>query len=64
MNNDIVGRRYIATGAPSTVWVVSHEVLKNVKFPHALLHNSGEPRITKLIAVNALEDDRLYRMVK
>ncbi len=62
MDNDIVGQRYVATGAPSTVWVVSDEVQTNMKVPHVRLRKSGEPSTTKLIAVSALEDNRLYRI--
>jgi hypothetical protein len=64
MDNDIVGRRYVATGAPSTVWVVSEEAETEMQVPHVRLLKSGEPGTSKLIAVNALEDDRLYRMVE
>ncbi len=61
MDKAIVGRRYVATDAPSTVWVVSYEVEKGMKVPHALLLKAGEHNTTKLIAVNALTDHRLYR---
>ena len=64
MDNDIVGRSYVAIDAPSTVWVVSDEVEMDMKVPHARLLKSGEPRTTKLIAVNALKDERLYRKVE
>ena len=64
MDNDIVGQRYVETGAPSTVWVVSDEVRTNMKVPHVRLLKSGELSTTKLIAVNALKDDRLYRKVE
>ena len=64
MENDIVGRRYVATGAPSTVWVVSDETGKDMKVPHVRLLKSGEPGTTKLIAVNALKDDTLYRRIE
>jgi hypothetical protein len=64
MNSDIVGQRYVATGAPSTVWVVSDEVRTDMKVPHVRLLKSGEPGTTKLIAENALQDDALYRMVE
>ncbi len=64
MDNDIVGQRYVATGAPSTVWVVSDEVRTNMKVPHVRLLKSGEPGTTKLIAVNALMDEKLYRKVE
>ncbi len=64
MNSDIVGQRYVETGAPSTVWVVSDEVQTGMKVPHVRLVKSGEPSTTKLIAVNALKDDRLYRKVE
>ncbi len=64
MDNDIVGRAYVATGAPSTVWVVSHEAGTDTKVPHALLRKSGDPGTTKLIAVNALKDHRFYRIVE
>ena len=63
MDNNIVGQRYVATGAPSTVWVVSDEVRTDMKVPHVRLLKSGEPGTTKLIAVNALQDDTLYRQV-
>ena len=63
MDNDIVGRCYVATDAPSTVWVVSYEAETDTKIPHALLRKSGDPGTTKLIAVNALKDYRLYRKV-
>ena len=56
MNSDIVGQRYVATGAPSTVWVVSDEVRTDMKVPHVRLLKSGEPGTTKLIAENALQD--------
>ena len=61
MDNDIVGRSYVAIGAPSTVWVVSDEVERGMKVPHVRLLKSGEPGATKLIALNALMDERLYR---
>ena len=64
MDNDIVGQAYVATGAPSTVWVVSYEAGAETKVPHALLRKSGEPGTTKLIAVNALHDKRLYQKVE
>ena len=64
MDNDIVGRCYVATGAPSTVWVVNCEVQTDMKVPHALLLKPGEPGTTKLIAVNALKDQRLYQKVE
>ncbi len=62
MNSDIVGRRYVATGAPSTVWVVSDEVRTDMEVPHVRLLKSDDPSTTKLIAVSALEDNRLYRI--
>ena len=61
MDNDFVGRSYVAIDAPSTVWVVTEEVEKGMKTPHARLLKSGEPGTTKLIALNALMDERLYR---
>ncbi len=61
VNNEIVGRGYVAIDAPSTVWVVTEEVEKGMKTPHARLLKSGEPGTTKLIALNALMDQRLYR---
>ncbi len=64
MDNDIVGRRYVATGAPSTVWIVGDETGTDMKVPHVRLLKSDEPGTTKLIAVNALKDDRLYRRVE
>ena len=64
MENDIVGRRYVATGAPSTAWEVSYKVETDTKFQHAVLFKAGEHRTTKLIAVNALNDDTLYRQLK
>ncbi len=64
MDNEIVGRAYVAAGAPSTVWVVAHEAGTDTKVPHALLRKSGDPGTTKLIAVNALLDHRLYRKVE
>ncbi len=64
MDNEIVGRSYVATGAPSTVWVVTDEVGTNMKVPHVRLLKSGDPGTTKLIAVNALKDDTLYRRVE
>ena len=64
MENDILGRAYVATDATSIVWVVCDGVQAEMKIPHALLRKSGEPGTTKLIAVNALLDDRLYRKVE
>ena len=65
MENEMLGQRYVETGAPSTVWVVSDEVrLTGIKVPHVRLLKSGDPGTTKLIAVNALADHRLYRMVE
>ena len=64
MDNDIVGRRYIATDTTSIVWVVSEEIQRGVEVPHALLRKSGDPGTTKLIAVSALTDRRRYRRVE
>lgn len=64
MDNDTVGRRYVATDAPSTVWVVSYEVETDTKVQHAVLFKAGDHSTTKLIAVNALKDYRLYRKVE
>ncbi len=66
MDNDIVGQCYVATDARDAtpiVWVVSDQFQTDMKFPHALLRKSGDPNTSKLIAVNALKDKRLYRMV-
>ena len=63
MDNDIVGRRYVATGASSTEWVVTDELSDSTGIPHVRLLKSGEPSTSKLIAVSALKDKRLYRMV-
>ncbi len=62
MDNDIVGRRYVATDSPSIVWVVTDEVQTVKQVPHVRLLKSGDPGTTKLIAVGALEDNRLYRI--
>ncbi len=43
------------------MWVVTEEVEKGMKTPHARLLKFGEPGTTKLIALNALMDERLYR---
>lgn len=64
MGSEIVGQRYVGTGAPSIVWVVSDEVQKGMNVPHVRLVKSGDPGTTKLIAVNALEDNTLYRRVE
>ncbi len=61
MDNNIVGQRYVATDATSTVWVVSYEVEMGMNVPHVRLLKSGDPNTTKLIAVNALMDERFYR---
>ena len=61
MDNKIVGQRYVAADAASTVWVVSYEVEKGMNVPHVRLLKSDDPHTTKLIAVNALMDERLYR---
>ncbi len=61
MDNEIVGRGYVAIDAPSTVWVVAEEVEKGMNTPHVRLLKSGEPSTTKLIALDALMDERLYR---
>ncbi len=63
MDNDFIGRSYVAIDAPSTVWVVTDEVQTDTNVPHVRLLKSGEPSTSKLIAVNALKDKRLYRMV-
>jgi hypothetical protein len=63
MDNDIMGRRYVATDAPTTEWVVDDEVQTDTNVPHVRLLKSGEPSTSKLIAVSALKDKRLYRMV-
>ena len=64
MDNDIVGRRYVATDTTSIVWVVSEEIKRGLEVPHALLRKSGDPRTTKMIAVSALTDRRRYRRVE
>ena len=64
MDNDIVGRRYVATDSPSIVWVVTDEVQTVKQVPHVRLLKSGEPSTTKLIALTVLQDDRFYRMVE
>ena len=51
-------------GRPSTVWVVTDAVQKDKKVPHVRLLKSGEPGTTKLIALNALMDERLYQKVE
>ena len=64
MDNDIVGRLYVATGASSIVWVVDDELSNDMSIPHVRLLKSGEPSTSKLIAVTALKDERLYRKVE
>ena len=64
MDNDLVGQRYVATGASSTKWVVTDELSNSTGIPHVRLHMSGDPSATKLIALNALMDEKLYRRVE
>ncbi len=64
MDNDIVGQRYVAADGPSTVWVVIAKVEMGMNVPHVRLRMSNEPSTMKLIAVSALEDERLYRRVQ
>ena len=64
MDNDLVGKRYVATDGRSTEWEVIAKVVKGMKVPHVRLLRSGEPGVTKLIAVNALMDEMLYRRVE
>ncbi len=64
MDDEIIGRCYVATDAPSTLWVVTQEFRTDMNLPHSLLLKSGEHGTTKLIAINALTDHRLYRMVE
>lgn len=64
MDNDLVDQRYVATGASSTEWVVIAKVNIGTNFPHVRLRMSGDPSTTKLIALNALMDEKLYRKVE
>ncbi len=64
MDNDIVGQRYVARDRTSTVWKVIANVEMGMNVPHVRLAKSDDPHTTKLIAVNALMDERLYRLVE
>ena len=64
MDNDIVGQRYVATDGASTVWVVIAKVEMGINVPHVRLRLSDDPTTTKLTALNALTDGKLYRKVE
>ena len=63
MDNDIVGQRYVARDRTSTEWEVIAKVEMGMNVPHVRLRMSREPSTTKLIALDALMDERLYRKV-
>ncbi len=64
MDNDLVDQRYVATDGTWTVWEVIAKVNIGTNFPHERLRMSGDPSTTKLIALNALMDEKLYRKVE
>ena len=64
VDNDIVGQRYVATDGTSIVWVVIAKVEMGMDVPHVRLRMSDDPTTTKLIALNALPDGKLYRKVE
>jgi hypothetical protein len=57
------GQRYCKSDAPSSVWIVAAVLKEGAGPPHARLISASEQTTIRTVAIAALKDPRLYRLV-